>query len=155
MVDDKTMQVGTAAAYAQALKSFREGGVPVGSALVLDGLVIAEGHNRRVQTGSNILHGETDCIENAGHEYDLSRSVMFTTLSPCTMCSGAIVLFRIPTLVILDNENTNDFETNIEYLKRKGVEVIVLNHMPSIELNRKFQQDPKTRPVWLGDVGGK
>lgn len=153
MVDDGTMKLGVEAAYAQALKSYREGGVPVGSSLVLHGSVIAVGHNKRVQAGSNILHGETDCIENAGHEHDLSQSVVFTTLSPCSMCAGAIVLFKIPTLVILDDVNTGDFETNVDFLKSKGVEVIIKEHAPSIELNNKFQQDPETRPVWLGDVG--
>ena len=153
MTDDKTMQAGTAAAYGQALKSFEEGGVPVGSSLVLDGTVIAEGHNKRVQTGSNVLHGETDCIENAGHDHDLSKSVLFTTLSPCSMCAGAILLFKIPTVVILDDENTQDFETNVDFLRSKGVEVIVEKHGPSIDLNRRFQHDPKTRPIWLGDVG--
>ena len=153
MVDESTVKLGTEAAYAQALASFQEGGVPVGSALVLDGSVIATGHNKRVQTGSNVLHGETDCIENAGHEHDLGKAVLFTTLSPCAMCAGAIILFRIPIVVILDDENTGDFTTNVDYLESKGVEVIIEKHAPSIELNRRFQQSPETRPVWLGDVG--
>lgn len=153
MIDEAGMTLGTQAAYAQALKSFREGGVPVGSALVLDGAVIAEGHNKRVQSGSNVLHGETDCIENAGHGHDLSRATLFTTLSPCSMCAGAILLFKIPSLVVLDDENTEDFETNVAFLRGKGVEVVLSPHAPSIELNRRFQHSPDTRRIWLGDVG--
>lgn len=147
------MKLGVDAAYAEALASFEQGGIPVGSSLVVDGAVVAVGHNKRVQTGSNVLHGETDCIENAGHEHGLSGAVLFTTLSPCSMCAGAILLFQIPTVVILDDENTDDFPTNVDYLQSQGVEVIVERHEPSIELNRRFQQDPATRPIWLGDVG--
>ncbi len=153
MVDDETLNLGTEAAYCQAKKSFDEGGVPVGSALILDGAVIAVGHNQRVQAGSNVLHGETDCIENAGHGRDLSRAVLFTSLSPCAMCAGAILLFSIPAVVILDDENTADFETNVDFLRSKGVDVLITPHAPSIELNRTFQQSPKTRAIWLGDVG--
>ena len=153
MVDEHTLKVGTNAAYVQALKSFRDGGVPVGSALIVDGEVIAVGHNKRVQDGSNVLHGETDCIENAGHHFDLSKSVLFTTLSPCPMCAGAIVLFKIPVVVILDSKNTTDFETNVDFLNAKGVEVVDHPHEPSQALNEAFQTDPKTRPIWLGDVG--
>lgn len=147
------LTLGTEAAHAQARKSFAEGGVPVGAALVLDGELIASGHNRRMQTGSSILHGETDCIERAGHGHDLSRAILFTTLSPCAMCAGAIRLFRIPEVVILDAVNTGDYETNEDWLREHGVRVTVLEHGPSIELNRSFQQDPATRSKWLGDVG--
>lgn len=153
MVDDHTLRVGTDAAYMQALKSYREGGVPVGSALVLDGSVIAVGHNKRVQAGSNVLHGETDCIENAGHHFDLSKSVLFTTLSPCIMCAGSILLFKIPTVVVLDGENTADFETNVDFLTERGVAVVDHPHEPSMTLNAAFQSAPETRPIWLGDVG--
>lgn len=150
---DAVLALGTQAAYDAARKSFDEGGVPVGAALVLDGELIATGHNRRIQQGSSILHGETDCIERAGHEHDLSRALLFTTLSPCCMCAGAIRLFRIPEVVILDAENTADFDTNEAWLREHGVQVTVIAHAPSMELNRRFQQDPATRPVWLGDVG--
>lgn len=150
---EAVLALGTAAAHDQARKSFDEGGVPVGAALVLDGELIASGHNRRMQTGSSILHGETDCIERAGHDHDLSRAILFTTLSPCSMCAGAIRLFRIPEVVILDAVNTGDYDTNEDWLRAHGVRVTVLAHAPSIELNRRFQQDPATRPLWLGDVG--
>ena len=147
------LQRGTDAAYAQAKKSFEEGGVPVGAALLIEGEVIAVGHNRRVQQGSSVLHGETDCIERAGHDHDLSRAMLFTTLSPCPMCAGAIRLFRIPEVVILDSVNTADFEISEAELEARGVRVTTIDHAPSIELNRRFQQDPATRSLWLGDVG--
>jgi cytosine deaminase len=152
MTEDE-MRIGIQSAYLQALKSFREGGVPVGSALLVDGGIASLGHNRRVQRGSNILHGEMDCIENAGQRVDFTRSVLFTTLSPCLMCAHTILLFRIPRLVVLDNINTRDFVTDLEELRRKGVEVTALEHEPSIDLNSRFQTDPVMRKIWLGDVG--
>lgn len=150
---DVEMRIGIQSAYLQALKSFREGGVPVGSALLLDGGIASLGHNRRVQRGSNILHGEMDCIENAGQRVDFTQSVLFTTLSPCLMCAHSILLFRIPRLIVLDNINTSDFVTNLEELQSRGVEVTVLEHEPSIDLNSRFQADPATRKIWMGDVG--
>lgn len=150
---DVEMRIGIQSAFMQALKSFREGGVPVGSALLSDGAIVSLGHNRRVQKGSNILHGEMDCIENAGHHVDFTKSVLFTTLSPCLMCSHSILLFRIPRLIVLDNLNTKDFVTSLEELKSKGVAVTLVEHKPSIDLNSRFQADPSTRKVWMGDVG--
>jgi cytosine/creatinine deaminase len=150
---DVEMSIGIQSAYLQALKSFREGGVPVGSALLVEGGIASLGHNRRVQRGSNILHGEMDCIENAGHHVDFTRSVLFTTLSPCLMCSHSILLFRIPRLVILDDVNTSDFVTSLDELRSKGVQITVVEHKPSIDLNAGFQTDPSTRKVWMGDVG--
>jgi cytosine deaminase len=147
------MRTGIQSAYMQALKSFREGGVPVGSALLLDGAIASLGHNRRVQRGSNILHGEMDCIENAGHYVDFAKSVLFTTLSPCLMCAHSILLFRIPRLVVLDDINTKDFVTSLDALRNKGVQVTVLEHEQSIDLNSRFQTDPATRKLWMGDVG--
>jgi cytosine deaminase len=145
--------VGIESAYQQALKSFNVEGVPVGSALALDGAVIAVGHNQRFQKESNVLHGEMDCIENAGHGFDFSRATLFTTLSPCTMCTGAILLFRIPRVVILDSTNTKDFETSEDRLRDAGVEVVYAHHAESMELNRRFQTDAHTRSKWVGDVG--
>lgn len=152
-MNDVEMQMGIQSAYMQAFKSFKEGGVPVGSSLLIDGAIVSLGRNRRFQDGSTILHGEMDCIENAGHFVDLTQSTLFTTLSPCLMCSGAILLFNIPRLVVLDTKNTEDFETNLERLENKGVEVILVDHKPSIELNRRFQTGPETRKLWMGDVG--
>jgi cytosine deaminase len=151
MPTELQMQIGAASAYAQALKSFEEGGVPVGSSLVLGEAVVSIGHNQRFQKGSNILHGEMDCIEKAGHSLDLSKTILFTTLSPCLMCANTVLLFRIPTIVILDDENTSDFKTSEGRLRDEGVEVVIAKHQPSIALNRKFQtQFPEK---WLGDVG--
>jgi cytosine/creatinine deaminase len=152
-MNDLEMRIGIQSAYMQALKSFREGGIPVGAALLLEGAIVSLGHNRRVQRGSNILHGEMDCIESAGHHVDFTKSVMFTTLSPCLMCSHTILLLRIPQLVILDNTNTRDFVTSLDTLKNKGVKITVMEHKPSMDLNFRFQTDPSTRKVWMGDVG--
>lgn len=152
-MNDLELRVGVQSAYLQALKSFREGGVPVGSALLVDGGIASLGHNRRVQRGSNILHGEMDCIENAGQHVDFTKSVLFTTLSPCLMCAHSILLFRIPQVVILDDVHTQDFITSVAELKNRGVRVTVMEHAPSLELNARFQTDPATRKVWLGDVG--
>lgn len=152
-MNDVEMRLGVQSAYLQGLKSFREGGVPVGCALLLDGGIASLGHNRRVQRGSNILHGEMDCIENAGHRVDFTQSVLFTTLCPCQMCSSAILLFRIPQVVILDNINTKDFATGLAELKSRGVQIAVMEHRPSIDLNARFQTDPATRRIWMGDVG--
>jgi cytosine deaminase len=152
-MNDAELRVGIQSAYLQALKSFREGGVPVGSALLSDGAIVSLGHNRRVQRGSNILHGEMDCIENAGHHLDFTKSVLFTTLSPCLMCAHSILLFKIPRLIVLDNLNTKDFVTSLEALKNKGVEITLMEHKPSMDLNSRFQADPATRKIWMGDVG--
>lgn len=152
-MNDLELRVGVQSAYLQALKSFREGGVPVGSALLVDGGIASLGHNRRVQRESNILHGEMDCIENAGQHVDFTKSVLFTTLSPCLMCAHSILLFRIPQVVILDDVHTQDFVTSVAELKNRGVRVTVMEHAPSLELNARFQTDPATRKVWLGDVG--
>jgi cytosine/creatinine deaminase len=147
------LQLGVEAAYAQALKSFNEGDVPIGSSLMVDSKVIAVGHNHRVQCGSNIRHGETDCIENAKHNVDFTRATIYSSLTSCLMCTGAIILFGIPRVVVLDNINIIDYVTDLEMLSSRGVEVTIIEHQPSIELNRRFQKDPKTRPIWLGDVG--
>ncbi|HEY6527731.1 MAG TPA: nucleoside deaminase [Cellvibrionaceae bacterium] len=147
------LQLGVEAAYAQALKSFNEGGVPIGSSLLVNGKVVAVGHNHRVQCGSNIRHGETDCIENAKHQVDFTQATIYSSLTPCLMCTGAIILFGIPRVVVLDNINIGDYATDLHMLGSRGVEVTIIEHQPSIELNRTFQKDPKTRPIWLGDVG--
>ncbi len=147
-------EIGVEAALAQARKSLAEGGIPIGSSLMIGNAVIAVGHNRRIQRGSNILHGETDCIESAGHHFDLTQSTIFSTLSPCTMCAGAIILYGIPRAVILDNENVDDFVTGEEHLRQAGVEVLIRPNPRIVEMNRRFQTDPETRPRWLGDVGG-
>jgi len=153
MIKDEALVVGIESAYRQALIGRDEGGVPIGSALIIGGAVVSEGRNQRYQKGSLILHGEMDCIEKAGHKADFSRSTLVTTLSPCTMCTGAILLFKIPRVVILDNVNVGDYQTSEDRLTSAGVEVIVAPHTEIIDLNREYQQGCATRPFWLGDVG--
>lgn len=152
-MDDILLKLGIETAYMQALKSFQEGGIPVGSALMIGAAIVSVGHNQRVQKRSNILHGEMDCIEKCGHKFDLTKSVLFTTLSPCMMCSNTILLFRIPTVVVLDNVNTVDFTTSEDRLRAEGVDVRIVPHQPSIDLNKRFQTDPDLRKIWMGDVG--
>lgn len=152
-MNEYELALGVRTTYEQALKSFHEGGVPIGSCLLVDGEVAAVGHNHRHQCGSNIRHGETDCIEKAGHAVDFSRAVIFSSLTPCLMCTGAIILFGIPQVVILDNVNIQDYETDLELLYKRNISVTVVQHTPSIDLNRQFQIDPRTRRLWLGDVG--
>lgn len=153
VMEEDEIRIGSSAALMQAMKSLKEGGIPIGSAMTIDGAVVSVGHNRRVQDRSNIVHGEMDCIERAGHTMDFSRATLFTTLSPCQMCTGAVLLFRIPRLVILDNENIDDFSPGTDLLRASGVEVFVRPHTEMIRVMRAFQKNDNTRPVWLGDVG--
>lgn len=150
MVTEKQVRLGSQAAFEQALKSGEEGGVPIGSALMLGDEVIAVGHNRRYQSSSNILHAEMDCIERAGHR-DFGGTVLFTTLSPCLMCGHTAILYEIPTIVIMDDVNTQDYEPSDDILRARGVEVIIARHSRAIELNAKFQAEQREK--WLGDVG--
>lgn len=137
-------------AFLEAQKGFEEGGIPIGSVLVHEGRVIGRGHNRRVQKGSAILHGEMDALENAGRlkASVYQNSILYTTLSPCPMCSGTILLYQIPTVIIGENRT---FMGEEELLRSRGVEVIVLDHQPSYELMQKFIQE---RPeLWNEDIG--
>jgi cytosine deaminase len=127
-----------------------EGGVPIGSVLVCDGQVIGRGHNRRIQQGSSILHGEMDCLENAGRLKSAvyRRSTLYTTLSPCPMCSGAIVLYRIPRVVIGENQTFVGAE---EYLRGNGVRLEIVQDLECVALMRRFIAD---RPeLWNEDIG--
>jgi cytosine deaminase len=139
-----------AAAVAEARTGLSEGGVPIGAALVVDGSVVATGRNRRVQLGSAIRHGETDCLENAGRlpASTYARATMYTTLSPCHMCTGAILLYKIPRVVIGENETFLGAE---DLLRGKGVEVVNLDSAECKELMRTFIA---THPeVWNEDIG--
>jgi cytosine deaminase len=128
-----------------------EGGVPIGGALIGDdGTVLGVGHNRRVQQGSAILHGETDALENAGRlpAAVYRRSTMYTTLSPCDMCSGAILLYGIPRVVMGENRT---FVGGEDYLRSRGVEVVNLDSAECVELMREFIA---THPeIWNEDIG--
>jgi cytosine deaminase len=139
-----------AAAVAEARVGRDEGGVPIGAALVVDGQVIAVGHNRRVQEGSAIKHGETDCLEAAGRlpASVYARATMVTTLSPCDMCTGAILLYKIPRVIIGENRT---FLGGEDLLRSRGVEVVVLDDAECIELMEDFiAREPA---LWNEDIG--
>jgi len=138
------------AAIEEAQKGLKEGGIPIGSVLVHDGKIIGRGHNRRVQKGSTILHGEMDALENAGRQTAkvYRESVIYTTLSPCSMCTGAILLYGIPKVIIGENKT---FMGEEEWLKSKGVEVHVLNDKNCIEIMENFiDMHPD---LWNEDIG--
>ena len=134
----------------EAKKGLSEGGIPIGSVLVIDGKIVGRGHNRRIQKGSAILHAEMDCLENAGRltAKDYRRSVLFSTLSPCDMCSGAVLLYGIPEVVV--GENTT-FQGPEEYLRQRGVDITVLNDVECIEIMEKFIEENPT--LWNEDIG--
>ena len=138
------------AAIAEAEAGFAEGGIPIGSVLVYQDRIIGRGHNRRVQRGSATLHGEMDALENAGrHPARVYReSTIYTTLSPCSMCSGAILLYGIPRVVIGENKT---FMGEEELLRSRGVEVTVVDSVRCAELMRKFiERHPQ---LWNEDIG--
>ena len=128
-----------AAAIDQAKQGMETGGVPIGSVLVLDGVIVGRGHNRQSQLQSIIRHAEMDCIDNAGVliTADYQRSVLYTTLSPCDMCAGAIIFFNVPKLVIGENVNYQGAEA---YMQSRGVEVAVLNDPGCIQMLREFDE---------------
>jgi len=127
-----------------------EGGIPIGAALVHDGELIGRGHNRRVQMGSAIRHGETDALERAGRQPAsvYQASTMYTTLSPCSMCTGAILLYGIPRVVIGENQT---FVGDEALLAQRGVEVIVMNDAECVEMMREFIADAPE--LWNEDIG--
>lgn len=143
---DKFMQ----AAIDEATKGLRQGGIPIGSVLVIDGSIVGRGHNRRVQQGSAILHAEMDCIENAGRliARDYARAVLYSTLSPCDMCSGTVLLYKIPRVVIGENRT---FQGPEGYLRSRGIELNLLNDQTCMDLMAQFIQ---TSPqLWQEDIG--
>lgn len=138
------------AALEEARKGHGEGGIPIGSVLVHDGKILGRGHNKRVQQGSPILHGEMDALENAGRlsAKTYRESVLYTTLSPCPMCTGAILLYGIPKVVIGENST---FMGEEQLLKSRGVEVVVLNDE---ECKRLMNEFISTKPeLWNEDIG--
>lgn len=139
-----------AVAIEQARIGRDEGGVPIGAALVADGKVLGAGRNRRVQLGSAIRHGETDALENAGRlpASVYRRATMYTTLSPCDMCTGAILLYGIPRVVIGENRTFMGAE---DLLRSRGVEVVNLDSAECVELMRAFIADHPD--VWNEDIG--
>lgn len=138
------------AAIEEAKIGMSEGGIPIGSVLVIDGKIISSGHNKRVQKGSAILHAEMDCLENAGRlkAVDYRRAVLYSTLSPCDMCSGTALLYGIPKIIIGENRTFTGPE---EYLRSRGVEVIVLDNEECYQLMKTFVE--KNPELWNEDIG--
>jgi cytosine/creatinine deaminase len=147
MNDDQRL---LAAAVEQARLGLGEGGIPIGAALVVDGEVLATGRNRRVQMGSAIRHGETDCIENAGRlpASVYARSTLYTTLSPCHMCAGTALLYKIPRVVIGENRTYCESE---DLLRSYGVEVVVLDDAECLSMMQQFIHDQPR--LWNEDIG--
>ena len=138
------------AAIEEARKGLAAGGIPIGSVLVLDGEIIGRGHNQRVQQGSTIKHAEMDCLENAGRlpASSYRRAVLYSTLSPCDMCSGAALLYGIKHVVVGENTTFNGPEA---YVQSRGVKVDVLDNAECIELMRAFiEAKPE---LWNEDIG--
>jgi creatinine deaminase len=138
------------AAIEQARKSLSEGGIPIGSVLVHDGKIIGRGHNCRVQTGSSIDHGEMNCLRNAGRlpAKVYRECTIYSTLSPCPMCSGAIVLYKIPRVVVGENQTFLGAE---DYMRSQGIQVSVLQDAECINLMKSFiAANPE---LWNEDIG--
>jgi cytosine deaminase len=138
------------AAIGEAAAGLAEGGIPIGAVLVHDGRIIGRGHNRRVQRGSAVLHGEMDALENAGRlsAAVYQASVIYTTLSPCAMCSGAILLYGIPRVLVGENVT---FRGDDDLLRARGVSVEVMQDERCIEMMRRFIAEHPT--LWNEDIG--
>lgn len=138
------------AAIEEAEQGVAEGGIPIGSVVVHDGMIVGRGHNRRVQEGSTILHGEMDALERAGRQSArfYRECTLYTTLSPCPMCSGAILLYGIPRVVIGENRS---FMGEEKLLAERGVKLTVLQDERCIKLMRDFMQ--KHPQLWAEDIG--
>lgn len=138
------------AAIEEARLGLAEGGIPIGSLLVIDNKIVGRGHNRRVQRGSAILHAEMDCFENAGRltAKDYQRSVLYSTLSPCDMCSGTALLYKIPKIVIGENKT---FQGPEDYVRSRGVRLEIIQDPECIRLMEEFIE---ARPeLWNEDIG--
>ena len=138
------------AGFEQALKSYKEGGLPIGAVMVEGGRVIAAGHNRRVQDGDPIAHGEMDCLRKAGRRSRYDGVTLYTTLSPCMMCAGTILQFGIPRVVVGEDRN---FPGSIDFLRANGVDVMVLDDPDCVALMQRFIRE---RPeLWDEDIAGR
>ena len=139
-----------AVAIDEARKGLEAGGIPIGSVLVIDGEIVGRGHNQRIQKGSTVLHAEMDCLENAGRLKSSAyrNATLYSTLSPCDMCSGAILLYGIPSVVVGENET---FQGPEDYLRERGVEVEVANNGDCIRMMRDFIIANPT--LWNEDIG--
>jgi cytosine/creatinine deaminase len=134
----------------EAKAGLAEGGIPIGSVLVIDDKIVARGHNQRVQKGSTVLHAEMDCLENAGRmkASDYQRAILYSTLSPCDMCSGAVLLYGIKSVIVGENETFTGPE---DYLRSRGVEVVVINNQECKQLMETFIK--KNPELWNEDIG--
>ncbi len=139
-----------AAAMDEARKGLAAGGIPIGSVLVIDGRIVGRGHNQRLQKGSPVLHAEMDCLENAGRlpAADYRRAVLYSTLSPCDMCSGAILLYGIPRVVVGENQT---FQGPEDYLRSRGVELEIVDNEECRQLMRDFIASNPS--LWNEDIG--
>lgn len=138
------------AAIDEATKSLAEGGIPIGSVLVIDGKIVARGHNQRVQQGSAILHAEMHCLEQAGRlsPADYKKATLYSTLSPCDMCSGTALLYGIPKIVVGENKT---FQGPEDYVRSRGVELTILQDEECIQLMEDFiASSPE---LWYEDIG--
>src|SRR5580658_5472036 len=147
---DQTDRELMAVALGQARASLEGGGVPVGAVLAASGQVIAAGHNERVQQGDPVAHGEISCLRNAGRRPSYAGTTLYTTLSPCPMCSGAILLFQIPRVVVGEAET---YAGDLGFLAGRGVEVVLLDDPGCVAAMREFQQ--RYPQVWSEDIGGR
>jgi creatinine deaminase len=146
MMDSEMM----ALALHQARVSLEAGGVPVGAVLAAGGQVVAAGHNERVQRGDPVAHGEIACLRNAGRRPSYRDTTLYTTLSPCQMCSGAILLFQIPRVVVGEAET---FEGDLDFLAGRGVQIVLLEDEACVAVMREFQR--RYPEVWSEDIGGR
>lgn len=138
------------AAIEEARIGLREGGIPIGSVLVIDGEIVGRGHNQRVQKQSAILHAEMDCLQNAGclRASDYQRAILYSTLSPCDMCSGTALLYKIPKVVVGENHT---FIGPEDYLRHRGVQLEVLHDRECIQLMSVFIKE--NAELWHEDIG--
>lgn len=151
LIREKVMQdIFLQAAIDEAKQGLAEGGIPIGSVLVIDNKIIGRGHNRRVQKGSAILHAEMDCLENAGRltASGYQRAVLYSTLSPCDMCSGTSLLYKIPKIVIGENKT---FQGPEDYLRSRGIILDIRQNLECIRLMEEFIQANPT--LWNEDIG--
>ena len=139
-----------ALALAQARVSLEAGGVPVGAVHAAGGQEVAAGHNERVQRGDPVAHGEIACLRNAGRQASYAGMTLYTTLSPCQMCTGAILLFQIPRVVVGEAQT---FEGDLGFLSAKGVEIVLLDDPACMAAMREFQE--RFPEVWSEDIGGR
>ena len=134
----------------EAQAGLAEGGIPIGSVLVIDGKIVGRGHNRRIQKGSAILHAEMDCFENAGRlkARDYQRATLYSTLSPCDMCSGTSLLYKIPKIIIGENRT---FQGPEDYMRSRGVELVIIDSPECVDLMTNFINANPT--LWNEDIG--